>query len=171
MTLSLPARFALTLMYLLLGLFALAQDAEPADPTDNPVSVRLEIYVVSEVGGEERFTEATSARPGQLIEYRLFARNEGDTTLPGGTVVVTGPVLEGTRFVANSATPSSERILTEYSVDGAVFGEPPLVLTSGATSRVAEPAEYRAVRWTLLEPMEPDDEEAFVYRVLLEPSD
>ncbi len=139
---------------------------------DNPVSVRLEIFVVSEVEGEERFTEATTARPGQVIEYRLFATNDGDTTLPAGAVVVTGPVLEGTTFVANSATPSGERILTEFTLDDEVFGEPPLVLADASgTRRVAEPSEYRAIRWTLLEPMEPGDEEAFVYRVVLEQPD
>lgn len=144
-----------------LPLLALAQD-------DNPVSVELEVYVVSEVGGEERFTEATTARPGQVIEYRLLARNEGDTTLPAGTVVVTGPILEGTTFVPNSATPSSESILTEYTLDNEVFGEPPLVITEDGERRVIEPDEYRAIRWTLLEEMEPGDEVSFVYRVVLD---
>lgn len=130
---------------------------------DNPVSVRVEIYVVSVVGGEEQFTEATTARPGQIVEYRLFAVNNGSTTLPAGTVVITGPVPNGTQFVANSATPSSDSVLTEFSVDGTNFSEPP-VLTGG---RVAEPREYRAVRWTLLGAMEPGQEVTFVYRVTI----
>lgn len=158
-----PRHFTLLVLAALLASLAWAQGG------DTPVSVRLEIYLVSTVGGEERFTEATTARPGQTVEYRLFAKNESEETLPAGTVVVTGPILEGTTFVANSATPSSDRVLTEYSVDGEVFGEPPLVLPGeGGNRRVAEPTEYTAVRWTLLVPMEPGDEESFVYRVTLD---
>lgn len=155
--------------FILLMLTALLAALGWAQSPDNPVSVRLEIYVVSTVGGEERFTESNTARPGQIVEYRLFAKNESEETLPAGTVVVTGPILEGTTFVANSATPSSDRVLTEYSVDGEVFGEPPLVLPGeNGNRRVAEPTEYTAVRWTLLVPMEPGDEESFVYRVMLD---
>ncbi|MEM7739105.1 MAG: hypothetical protein AAF267_25380, partial [Deinococcota bacterium] len=81
---------------------------------DNPVSVDLEIYVVSEVTGssgalEERFSEASTARPGQTVEYRLVVQNIDDTTLPAGTVVVTGPIPAETTFLAGSATPSSGR--------------------------------------------------------------
>ena len=94
-----------------------------ADPNANPVSVRLEIFIVSKVGGNETFQEAATARPGQVVEYRLFANNEGDTTLPPGTVVVSGPVPDGTTYVANSATPTSDAVLTEFSVDGETFGD------------------------------------------------
>src|SRR5690606_5818963 len=73
---------------------------------DNAVEVRVEIYVVSEVQGTEQFTQATTARPGQVVEYRLFAVNRSETTLPAGTVKVTGPVPEGTTFVPNSETPA-----------------------------------------------------------------
>ena len=150
------------LLSLVLGANALAQD-------DNPVSVRVEIFAVSQVGGEETFAETTTARPGQVIEYRLFARNDSETTLPAGTVFVTGPVPDGTTFVANSATPKDERVLTEFSVDGETFGEPPLVITpEDGERRTAEPAEYTAARWTLLEPLEPGNEVSFVYRVTVE---
>ena len=150
------------LLSVLSGVGGLAQD-------DNPVSVRVEIFAVSQVGGEETFTETTTARPGQVIEYRLFARNEGETTLPAGTVFVTGPVPEGTTFIANSATPKDERILTEFSVDGETFGEPPLIVTpEEGERRTATPAEYTAARWTLLEPLEPGSEVSFVYRVTVD---
>src|SRR5699024_4025151 len=74
---------------------------------DDVMEVRVEIYVVSEVQGAEQFTQSTTARPGQVVEYRLFAVNKGDTTLPAGTVKVTGPVPEGTVFVANSEAPTA----------------------------------------------------------------
>lgn len=146
----------------------LATTAALAQDVDNPVSVRLEIYVVSKVGGEETFQKATTARPGQVVEYRLFAKNDGATTLPPGTVVVSGPVPGGTTFVANSATPTSDRVLTEVSVDGETFGngDAPLIIAApDGTRRPAAPADYTLVRWTLLSPLEPGQEEPFVYRV------
>lgn len=149
-------------------------EAEPAQPAeDQPVSVRYEIFVVSEVTNEdgerqERLVEATSARPGQTVEYRVFAQNEGDTTLPAGLVTVTGPVPDGTEFVEDSATPGSERVRTEYSADGgASFGEPPILVGSGEDQDAVDPSSYDAVRWTLLEPMEPGQEETFFYRVVV----
>ena len=141
---------------------------------DNPVSVDLEIYVVSEVTAadgsvSERFEQADSARPGQTVEYRLIVTNQDDTTLPEGTVVVTGPVPASTTFIANSATPSSADVLTEYSLDGSTFSEPPLFTTNDSGQQVtAEPSAYRAVRWTLLTPFEPGEQTTLVYRVTVE---
>lgn len=139
----------------------------------NPVSIRLEIYIVSEVTTsdgtrEERLSEATTARPGQVVEYRLFATNDGETTLPAGTVVIVGPVPEGTTYVENSTTPSSERVITEFSADGETFSEPPVLIGEEDDRRLVAPSDYEAVRWTLLVPMEPGQEEVFFYRVLVE---
>lgn len=185
------ARFVPLLLSLLLAFgAALAQEPDEGDPAqqrqapadDQPVEVRYEIFIVSEVTNdegerEERFTEATTARPGQVVEYRVFATNTGDTTLPASLVTVIGPVPEGTRFVPESATPSSDRILTEYwaeevdcpdAEDGMCFDEPPIVVEEGDGRRVLDPSEYDAVRWTLLEPMEPGQEEPFFYRVTVQ---
>ncbi len=156
------------LFAVLAALIVLAWFAPRAAAQDDPVSVRLEIFVVSVVDGEERYTAATTARPGQVVEYRLFALNVADTTLPQGSVVLTGPVPSGTEFVPNSATPSSERMLTEYSADGGeTFNETLIFVGSGDDRRLAGPTEYTAVRWTLLADMEPGQEEAFFYRVTI----
>lgn len=149
------------------------QDAQTTTPAvSNPIELRTEIYIVSLVTlddgtKEERFTEATSAIPGQVIEYRVFATNVGETTLPAGRVQVTGPVMEGMQFVAGSATPASRRVLTEFSADGTNFGTSPLIIGEGDDREVVNPQDYKAVRWTLLEPLEPGQEEPFYYRVTL----
>lgn len=154
-------------------LFALSL-AAVAVAQDDPVDVRLEIFVVSQVTNDdgtrgERFSPATSARPGQTVEYRVFAENVSDETLPAGIVVLYGPIPVGTRFVENSATPSSERVLTEFSADGGdTFSEPPVFIGAGEDRKIAPAADYTAVRWTLLEPMEPGDEVTLVYRVVVE---
>lgn len=172
----------LALMVLLAATFVAAQVEQPDEESSlppaqqpavtNPIELRSEIYIVSLVTlddgtREERFTEATSAIPGQVIEYRVFATNVGETTLPAGRVQVIGPIMDGMEFVAGSATPSSSRVLTEFSHDGTNFGTTPLLIGEGDDREVVEPTDYRAVRWTLLEPLEPGQEEPFYYRVTL----
>jgi len=148
------------------------ESEQPVPAVTNPIELRTEIYIVSLVTlddgtREERFTEATSAIPGQVIEYRVFATNVGETTLPAGRVQVIGPVMDGMEFVAGSATPSSQRVLTEFSADGREFGIAPLLVGAGDDREVVEPSSYKAVRWTLLEALEPGQEEPFYYRVIL----
>ena len=140
-----------------------------------PVSVSVEAFVVSEVtsedGVEERLSAASTARPGQVVEYRLTVNSQEETTLPAGTVVVTGPVPESTRYVEGSATPSSERVLTEFTADGEQFSEPPLTGSgegTGGSGEIIPPSGYAAVRWTLLTQVEPAQEEVFTYRVVVE---
>ena len=131
---------------------------------DNPIEVRIEAYIVSQVTAEdgsvtERFSESSTARPGQVVEYRVFATNTDETTLPEESVSVNGPIPDSSTYVPGSATPSSEEVRTEYSLDGEAFSEAPET-TEGETA-------YRAVRWTLLTPLEPQQEEQFVYRVTI----
>lgn len=147
--------------------------AAAAQSQSSPITFRSEIYVVSVVTAEdgsreERFTAATEAIPGQVVEYRIIATNSGETTLPAGRVQILGPIGEGMSFVANSATPSSDRLLTEFSVDGEEFDTPPVLVGEGDDRRVADPSEYRVIRWTLLVDMEPGQEEPFIYRVMIE---
>ncbi len=158
---------AAALVTLLVPLRATAQ----ATNTDSPVTVSVEIFVVSQVTKddgtkEERFTQADSARPGQVVEYRLHAKNVSDTTLPAGIVQITGPIPDGMQYVSNSATPSSDRVLTEFSADGGqTFSKPPVLVGEGDQRKVADPGSYDAIRWSLLVAMEPGDEEPFFYRV------
>ena len=131
---------------------------------DNPIEVRIEAYIVSQVTAEdgsvtERFSESSTARPGQVVEYRVFATNTDETTLPEESVSVNGPIPDSSTYVPDSATPSSGEVRTEYSLDGEAFSEAPET-TEGETA-------YRSIRWTLLTPLEPQQEESFVYRVTI----
>ncbi len=136
---------------------------------DNPVQVRVQAFIVSQVTAEdgsteERFTESQTARPGQVVEYRVFATNQDATTLPAGIVSVLGPIPESSSYLDGSATPSSARVFTEFSADGETFSQPPVLVGESA----ADPADYVAVRWTVQVPMEPQQEERFAYRVTIE---
>ncbi len=170
--LFLTARHVRQLLSLLAFALVALSSGTAAAQDNNPITFRSEIYVVSQVTladgtKEERFTAATQAIPGQVVEFRIFAKNSGETTLPAGVVQIYGPVQSGMEYVANSATPSSTEVLTDFSVDGVNFSEPPVLVGPTSDRRVAEPTEYTMIRWTLLVPMEPGQEEPFYYRVVL----
>lgn len=143
---------------------------------DNPVAVTLEAYLVTTVTNddgelEEVFTEASEARPGQMVEYRVLVSNNSDETLPVGTVVVTGPVPGATFYLADTAAPSNDLFKTEFSPDGGEsFSELPVMMTvtndDGNEEEVmVDPADFSAVRWTLLEALAPEATRTFSYRV------
>jgi uncharacterized repeat protein (TIGR01451 family) len=162
-------RLGLALFLLLALSVIIAQGGE--------VKVDTKIFLVNQITDadgtvKEDLKPATTARPGQVVEYRLVARNETDTTLPAGTVSITGPVPNGTTFVPDSATSTDERISTEYSADGQNFSDAasPILAGEGDNRAVVDPASYKAVRWTLLVPLEPGKEETFVYRVTVNPT-
>ena len=126
---------------------------------DAPAFVRFEIYVVRRRGdGTEQLVPATRARSGEILEYRLIVTNATEFELAEGIVQVLGVVPEGTTFVPESATPTSERILVEFSGDGGTT-------FAGAENLTVEPEAYSRVRWTLQVPLGPNDQESFSYRV------
>lgn len=166
--------FALLLALLLTA--AHAQEADRVAPDDQePVTITTEIFLVSQVTRddgtrEERFTPITEARPGQVVEYRITVQNvTSDEVLPGGIVVITAPVPEGTAFVANSATPSSDAILTEYSADfGATrYEENVFVTRADGAKAIADPSEYTTITWTVRSDLEPGATVVLVYRVTI----
>lgn len=165
-------RLAIVFLLMLTAGAVLAQDQEGGADEEfisDPIEVTMEIFVVNVVQGEEQLRPATTARPGQVVEYRVNALNRSPDTLPAGSVEIVGPILDGTTYVANSATPSSDQILTEYSADdGQSYSEEPVLVGAGDDREVAEPESYTHIRWTLLEPMEPGQEETFFYRVTID---
>ena len=164
------------ILLLVIGL-AFAQD-DGASEQSEPVTVVLDAFIVSTITNddgeeEETFTEAAEARPGQVVEYRVTATNEGETTLPAGNVVVTGPVPEGTTYIGDSATTESEVELTFSADEGQSFSAPPVMMTvendDGEEEEVeAEPGQYSAVRWSVMRALEPGDSLEFSYRVTVE---
>lgn len=139
--------------------------------TSPPVETCVEIYVVNQTGqsgsgANEKLVKATTAFPGQTVEYRFFVKNIGQTTLPAGIVVLPVPVPKGMQYVPNSATPSSDKVLTEFSADGGTtYSKPPVLVGSGSSRKVAEPTSYTDVRWTVLQSLDPGQDLPFFFRV------
>jgi uncharacterized repeat protein (TIGR01451 family) len=153
---------------ILFSLYVLAQN--------EPISVKLEAYIVSTITKEdgtteEQFTEAKEARPGQVVEYRVVVTNVSDETLPSGNAIITGPIPATTAYIADSATPSSESATLEFSADGGqTFSAPPVMIKvkndQGEEVEVeAAPDQYTGARWTILQALEPKQEIIFKYRV------
>lgn len=99
-----------------------------------------------------RMVPTTSASSGDVIEYTLSYTNAGDEAATDA--VIDDPIPKGTTYIANSA--SSEGAELSFSSDGGKTFAPAVKLTyelrlpnGQVEKRVATPAEYTHVRWTL----------------------
>jgi hypothetical protein len=164
--------WAVVLSLVVLSTLAFGQNGEP-----DPVTVTLESYLVSvETGSDgsvvERFAEAVSAYPGQIIEYRVIAIVGAEAGLPAATLALVGPIPDGTEYLLDTATPSSDDVTLEASLDGVAFAVPPLVVTvtdaDGRDVEVeADASAYRAVRWLVTRDLVAGDRVELVYRVVI----
>lgn len=99
-----------------------------------------------------RMVPALSASPGDVVEYVLSYENRGDEVATDA--VIEDPIPKGTTYLANSAVGDGAQVT--FSNDGGKTFAHPVKLTyemrlpSGAVERrVATPAEYTHIRWTL----------------------
>ena len=124
-----------------------------AGPAAAKPRIVIEIHQFKEVadGKATKLVPATAANPGDVVEYQLDFRNEGDE--PATNAVIEDPIPKGTTYLANSANGEAE--ITFSSDKGQTYAAPvrltyEVKLPSGATEkRVATPAEYTNVRWTV----------------------
>jgi uncharacterized repeat protein (TIGR01451 family) len=107
---------------------------------NDSIAFEVEIFRVDQVRTddgeiEDRFVPVEEAIPGEVIEYRVTAINRGDIIYRPGTVVVTLPIGSGLEYVEDSASPTSERYVTEFSADGGrTFSEPPVLIEAEAAA-------------------------------------
>jgi uncharacterized repeat protein (TIGR01451 family) len=99
-----------------------------------------------------RMVPARSVSPGDVVEYVLTYTNQGDEAATDANIDDAIP--KGTTYLASTATGDGAQIT--FSSDGGKTFAPPVKLTyelrlpSGAVEkRIATPAEYTHVRWTL----------------------
>lgn len=110
--------------------------------------------VVEQKGGARttKMVPAQSVSPGDVVEYVLTYTNQGDA--PATDANIDDAIPKGTTYLADTA--SGEGAEITFSSDGGKTFAPAVKLTyefrlpSGAVEkRVATPAEYTHVRWTL----------------------
>jgi uncharacterized repeat protein (TIGR01451 family) len=118
------------------------------------ISQSKEVVETTDGGNKTRLVPAKTASPGEVLEYVLSYKNEGDEAATNA--VIEDPIPKGTTFLANTATGENAEIT--FSLDGGKTFAVPVKLTyqiklpSGAVERrVATPAEYTHVRWTVKE--------------------
>jgi len=117
-----------------------------AQQQTGPLEVRLESRkVVAAADGKETFAPATTARPGDVIEYVATYRNTSRQPIRG--LEATVPVPGNTEFVVGSTRPAPAKA----SVDSRTWGDIPLkrkVIRDGREVEEQVPVrEYRYLRW------------------------
>ena len=157
---------------LLLSSFGFAQIPQL---NDQPILIGIESYLVQERETEEGqtqewFERVSEAKPSQTIEIRLNVRSKAEAPLAAATMLITMPIPENMSYIEGSATPSSDLVMLEFSSDKSIFAEnlfkTVTLESSEEEKRVPVTAEdYRAIRWTVLNDFEPDEELILFYRV------
>lgn len=149
--------------------------AQVPNLNDQPVLISLESYLVQERETEEGqiqewFERINEAKPNQIIEVRLNVSSKAENALEGGTLLITMPVPESMQYIDGSATPSSELVVLEFSKDSNHFAENLFhtVTVDDVKKRLPVPSsDYKALRWTVINDFEPDEEIILFYRVLV----
>ncbi|AFD25365.1 hypothetical protein [Deinococcus gobiensis] len=148
----------LTLLPLLLGAAQFASAQTPATSAQNsPVRVTASNQLVTQVTVDgkstERLTEATNARPGNLLQLNQKVDNVSAGLVRG--LALNMNVDPATTFQAAQCSVSG--VTTLFSADGKTFAQAPLKKTVTVTENgqsvkkevVVPPSEYKAVRWQL----------------------
>jgi len=102
--------------------------------------------VIAGADGKESFDVATTAKPGDVIEYVATYRNDGKQAL--AKLEATLPIPANTEFIAASAKPAN----AQASLDGQNFQPMPLKRMVRApdgkeTEQLVPTREYRYLRW------------------------
>jgi uncharacterized repeat protein (TIGR01451 family) len=145
-------------MHAVLRLAALAAGLALASPALAAPKITFSIAQLKEVAEQQggarttKLVPATSVAPGDVVEYVLTYRNEGDQ--PATDAQIDDAIPKGTTYLAGSA--AGEGADVTFSSDGGRTYAPAVKLTyevrlpsGGVEKRVATPAEYTHVRWTL----------------------
>jgi len=102
--------------------------------------------VVKDAQGKEQLVDASSVKPGDIVEYRATYTN--NTGKPVSGLVADLPIPEGLEYQPRSAKPGAS--LVQAATKDAVFGPEPLMRkTAGNKTEPVPYADYRSLRWTL----------------------
>ena len=116
---------------------------------NSPVKAELTAWkILTTPSGQEKRDSARTAKPGDILEYRVAYQNQGDTAVKG--LLATLPVPEGMSYLPQAANPA----ITSASLDGKQFESIPLMRwvrqADGTLVQQQVPFEdYRFLRWQL----------------------
>lgn len=142
----------------LLAVFALAAPVASAEVLGN-----IQVFTVSQDKGSEVLVAAKKTKPGETLEYRISYKNTNKE--PVKDLAVTGPVPEGTEFIAGSEK-TKVKALIEYSIDtGKVFSATPTRLNKKGERVAINPSEFTTLRWHAQQALKPGEVQEYSYRV------
>lgn len=156
---------------LLASLYLVAAHADQNAATQ-PVQSTMEAFLVEvDSEGKESLQKTTTAEPGQTIEWKVTFSNV--TANVQKNLVVSGPIPDGTEYVAGSAKTDVAASLLVSVDNGRSFVAEPVLRDvkkpDGSVSREVVPAEeYDYVRWQSAEPLAAYSSQVFTYRVRVE---
>lgn len=134
----------------------------------SPLENSMAAYVVqTDKAGNEILKQATEVAPGQVVEYELVYKNNGDSALTD--LVITGPVPGTTSYLSKSAVTAAKAQL-QVSIDGGnkFESEPVKRIVTDANGKKIEkiipPSQYTHLRWTMKQPLAAGETQKFAYR-------
>ena len=101
--------------------------------------------VVVSADGTEKLQDATSVKPGDVLEYKATYTNNTGKAVSG--LVANLPIPEGLEYLPKSAKPGAT--LVKAATNNGVFAAEPLTHTVAGKTEFVPYGEYRSLRWTL----------------------
>ena len=148
------------------------QNQDEADEAGSPVEAVLEAFLVQTTANEdgtfqEELVSASTASPGDVLQYNTIYTNVSDSDLIGLTA--NGQIPFGTSYLESSAIITSDAIF-EVLVEAEEWQELPayktIITEEGNEVRVEASAEdYSQIRWLISNALEPEQTVRATYRV------
>jgi uncharacterized repeat protein (TIGR01451 family) len=158
----------LLLVALVACVHAGAAPAEHAGVIELTAVVEVEMTVLNEKGEYEIVrTRAAKVVPGEEVIYTIFCDNVGDE--PAENVSITNPVPEHMLYTDDSAHGAGTTIA--FSIDGGRTYDAPerlTVIDSEGRKTEATASDYTHIRWTIENPVTPDERTFVSFRAQLE---
>lgn len=114
------------------------------------VTVKLaQFKVVTGPGGQERLVDASSVKPGDIVEYQATYLNRDTKPVTG--LLATLPIPAGMEYLPKTASPGADRV--KAATQGGAYGVEPLqrqVQVNGKPQIEPVPyGQYRSLQWAL----------------------
>ena len=128
---------------------------------------KVEIYLAENGEQQTRLVSADEIIPGDELKYVIEYSNEGDQPVDQGTIVITDPIPQSTKYVPGTAFGSGTNI--SFSVDGgdSFATEAELTVDRNGVELQASPEDYTTVRWIFGPMLEPGQTGHVSFNVVL----
>lgn len=131
---------------------AVSSVASAAGSTEQKQSVTVKLAqfkVLTGPGGQERLVDASSVKPGDIVEYQATYLNRDTKPVTG--LLATLPIPAGMEYLPKTASPGADRV--KAATQGGAYGAEPLqrqVQVNGKPKTEPVPyGQYRSLQWAL----------------------